>query len=71
MAKRLTFLYRHRRIRQLELVSDLTFDRTAVLSRFFAHENILLDARRDYEEKLQEYHQKKRKTKPDFVPPPS
>ena len=69
MAERLAFLYRHRRVRRLELASDLTFDRTAVLSRFFAHEDILLDARRDYEEKLQEFHQKKRKTKPEFVPP--
>lgn len=69
MAERLAFLYRHRRIRRLDLASDLTFDRTAVLSRLFDHEEDFLKARRDYEKKLREFRQKKRKTKPTFTPP--
>ena len=69
MAERLAFLYRHRRIRRLELASDLTFDRTAVVSRIFDNEAALLEARREYEEKLEQFRQKKRKSRPTFVPP--
>ena len=63
------YLYRHRRLRRLELASDLTFDRTAVVSRIFDNEAALLGARREYEEKLEQFHQKKRKSRPTFVPP--
>ena len=35
MSERLAFLYRHRRIRRLDMASDLTFDRTACVEAFF------------------------------------
>ena len=69
MAERLAFLYRHRRVRRLDMASDLTFDRTAVFKRFFDNEDDLLKARRDYERKLREFKTKTRKTKPTFQPP--
>ena len=69
MAERLAFLYRHRRIRRLELASDLTFDRTAVLSRFFDHEKAWLDAHAEYETKFASYRKGVRQSKPAFVAP--
>lgn len=69
MPERLAFLYRHRRIRRLELASDLTFDRTAVWSRICASNDTLLAACRKYEKELEEYRREKRTTKPKFVPP--
>lgn len=69
MAERLAFLYRHRRIRRLDMASDLTFDRTAVLKRFFDEEEAWISARRKFEEKLAAFKAGKRKTKPSFTPP--
>jgi endonuclease/exonuclease/phosphatase family metal-dependent hydrolase len=69
MAERLAFLYRHHRVRRLDMASDLTFDRTAVFDSFFGNEAAFFAARRDYEEKLAKHKAGKRKTKPSFVPP--
>jgi hypothetical protein len=69
MAERLAFLYRHRRVRRLDMASDLTFDRTAVLSRFFDNESVLIGARRAYEDKLRQFETGERKTRPTYVPP--
>lgn len=69
MAERLAFLYRHRRVRRLDMVSDLTFDRTAVFKRFFDNEKALLDARRKFEHETKRFKNHERKTKPSYVPP--
>jgi endonuclease/exonuclease/phosphatase family metal-dependent hydrolase len=69
MAERLAFLYRHHRVRRLDMASDLTFDRTAVFNNFFENETKLIAARRDYEEKLARHRAGTRKTKPSYVPP--
>ena len=69
IAERLAFLYRHRRIRRLELAADLTFDRTAVLLRFFDHRRAWLDAHRTYERKLEAFRAGTRRTRPMLVPP--
>lgn len=69
MAERLAFLYRHRRVRRLDMASDLTFDRTAVLKRFFDNETALLDARRKFERDTKKFKAGERKTKPQYVPP--
>lgn len=69
MAERLAYLYRHRRIRRLDMASDLTFDRTAVLKRFFENEDAMIEARREFEQKVLEKEQGKRKTMPVYTPP--
>ncbi len=69
MAERLAFLYRSRRIRRLELASDLTFDRTAVLSHLQEHRQAWDEHQKGYRRKLAEYEKGERKTKPRFVPP--
>jgi endonuclease/exonuclease/phosphatase family metal-dependent hydrolase len=69
MAERLAFLYRHRRIRRLDMASDLTFDRTAVLANVFDHEKALIQARRDFEKEMKRFREKKRKSRPTYVPP--
>lgn len=69
MAERLAFLYRNRRIRRLELASDLTFDRTAVLSHLQEHQQIWDEHQETHRRKLAEYEQGVRRTKPRFVPP--
>jgi endonuclease/exonuclease/phosphatase family metal-dependent hydrolase len=69
MAERLAFLYRYRRVRRLDMASDLTFDRTAVLKRFFDNEKALLDARRKFERDIKRHEKGEIKTKPKYVPP--
>lgn len=69
MAERLAFLYRYRRVRRLDMVSDLTFDRTAVFKRFFDNEKALLDARRKFERDTKRHETGTLKTKPSYVPP--
>lgn len=69
MAERLAFLYRHHRVRRLDMASDLTIDRTSVLDNFFENENALITARREFEEKLAKHKAGKLKTKPTYVPP--
>lgn len=69
MAERLAFLYRHRRVRRLDMASDLTFDRTAVFKRFFDNEKVLLDERRKFEHETKRFENRERKTKPRYVPP--
>lgn len=69
MAERLAFLYRKRRVRRAEMASDLTFDRTAVLARFFGNEAAIISARRKYEHELERLAAGERKSKPTFVLP--
>ncbi len=59
MGERLAFLYRHRRVRRMEMATDLTFDRTAVLKNFFDNEKFLVKARRKFEEKMKRFRAKK------------
>lgn len=69
MAERLGFLYRNRRIRRSELVSDITIDRTGVLTNFEKNEQAFAAAWREFNEKLKAYETGKRKTKPTFALP--
>ena len=68
MAERLAFLYRSRRIRRLELASDLTFDRTAILSELLEHHHTWTTHVEEHRRKLADHAQGLRKTKPRFVP---
>jgi hypothetical protein len=69
MAERLAFLFRQRRIRQADMASDLTIDRTSVLAHFFDNEEAILTARHEYERKLQALQAGRRKTAPTFALP--
>jgi len=69
MAERLAFLYRHHRIRRLDMASDLTYDRTAVLKRIFDHETELRDSMESHKEKMKSFDEGKLKTKPTYQPP--
>ncbi len=69
MAERLAFLYRHRRIKRLELATDLTFDRTAVLNRLFDDDHEVFQSYNAYAQKLAEFRSGTSKRKPKFVPP--
>lgn len=68
MAERLAFLYRNRRIRRLELASDLTFDRTAILSELLEHHHDWTTHLEEHRRKLADHARGLRKTKPRFVP---
>jgi len=69
MAERLAFLYRHHRIRRLDMASDLTYDRTAVLARIFEHETDLRESMAEHEKEMERFRQRKRKTAPTYSPP--
>tara|TARA_R110002110_G_scaffold415612_1_gene651471 strand:- start:24471 stop:25688 length:1218 start_codon:yes stop_codon:yes gene_type:complete len=69
MAERLAFLHRSRRIRRLELASDLTYDRTSVVQSVLDQTDAWDAAREVYEKRLAEHAAGTRKTKPTFVPP--
>ena len=69
MAERLAFIYRHRRIRRLELASDLTFDRTAVLFRLLDKYSEWHKAIATYTQSLDSFYSGKRKSKPKLVHP--
>ncbi|MEE8371713.1 MAG: endonuclease/exonuclease/phosphatase family protein, partial [Sphingomonadales bacterium] len=69
MAERLAFLYRHHRIRRLDMTSDLTFDRSAVFNRLFDDEKIWAEAREAFAKKMARFKAGDLKTKPSFTPP--
>ena len=69
MAERLAFLYRSRRIRRLEMASDLTHDRTSVVQSVLDQSTAWEAARKKYDQRLKDYASGKRKTEPVFVPP--
>lgn len=69
MAERLAFLYRSRRIRRLELASDLTFDRTAILNELLEHPDEWTTNLEQHRRKVADHARGYRKTKPRFVPP--
>ena len=68
MAERLAFMYRRERIRRLELASDLTFDRTAVLRRLAKNKEAWLAAIYTYKWQLKEFCEKRVKNKPKLEP---
>lgn len=69
MAERLAFLYRHHRIRRLDMASDLSVDRTSVFNRLFDDEPAWDQARDAFKEKMAAFEAGERKTKPKFKPP--
>ncbi len=69
MAERLAFLYRHRRVRRLDMASDLTVDRTSVLDNLVKNEEAFDEALRKFDRDMKRFASGRRKTKPKFVPP--
>lgn len=61
-------LYRRRRIGRLELASDLTFDRTAILNELLEHQDDWAARLEEYRRKLAEHGRGLRRRKPRFVP---
>lgn len=69
MAERLAFLYRRRRVRRSEMVSDITIDRKGVLDNFEASEDEFIAAWREFEAKMNKFEAGERSTKPKFELP--
>ena len=69
MAERLAFLYRKSRINRLDVASDLTFDRTAVLSRYREHATEIEKDWAKFEREMKRFEKKERKSKPSFSMP--
>lgn len=69
MAERLAFLYRKSRVRRMDMTSDLTVDRSGVLSNFAAHAEDFSKAWETYTGQLEEYENKKRPKKPKLQLP--
>jgi endonuclease/exonuclease/phosphatase family metal-dependent hydrolase len=69
MGERLAFLYRKNRIRRLDMTSDMTFDRTAVFNRYRKNQAEMDKAWAEFDKKMQQFNENKRKSKPTFVAP--
>jgi endonuclease/exonuclease/phosphatase family metal-dependent hydrolase len=69
MAERLAFLYRKSRVRRMDVTSDLAIDRTGVIKNFSEHESEITQAWGSFHQKLQDFKDGKRKTKPTFSLP--
>ena len=69
MPERLAFLYRHSRIRRMDMASDLTVDRSGVLANFMEHADDFSAAYKKFETELKAFEQKKRKKKPKLKLP--
>lgn len=69
MGERLAFLFRRNRIRRLDMTSDITFDRTAVLSRIIQNHDEIDKALIDFNKNLDLFKEKKRKSKPTLSMP--
>ena len=69
MAERLAFLYRKSRVRRMDMTSDLTVDRSGVLTNFAAHAEDFSKAWKTYKAQLKEFEDKKRSKKPKLKLP--
>ena len=76
--ERLAFLYRNDRIQHIELASDISFERTAILNTLFKNRELFVQSFKDREEELKQWEEKcqvaaaagKRKpASPEFVLP--
>jgi endonuclease/exonuclease/phosphatase family metal-dependent hydrolase len=69
MAERLAFFYRKNRIKRMDMTSDLTFDRTAVLSRYRDNSADIEKAWKDYDKEMKRHAKGERSSKPQFSLP--
>ena len=69
LGERFAFLYRWRRIRRLDMASDLTIDRTGVLKRLVEHGPEFLEVLKKWDIDNELFKAKKRKTEPKLVLP--
>ena len=69
MAERLAFIYRKRRIRRMDMASDLNIDRSSVMKHFFDNHKLIIESRQEFDQKMREFERKERKTKPKYALP--
>lgn len=69
MAERLAFIFRNRRVRRLDMASDLNIDRSSVLDHLFDNYDAIAKSREEFRTKMKEFKDGSRKTKPTYVPP--
>lgn len=69
MSERLAFIYRKRRIKRLDMVSDLNIDRSSVIARLFENYELIAKSKEEFETKLAEFRAGTRRTKPTYVSP--
>jgi len=69
MSERLAFLYRKRRIRRLDMASDLNIDRSAVMKHFFDNHQLIVDSHAAFDQKMTAFKNGERKTKPTYALP--
>lgn len=69
MSERLAFIYRKRRIKRLDMVSDLNIDRSSVIARLFENYELISKSKEDFESKMLEFNAGTRRTKPTYASP--
>ena len=69
MSERLAFIYRKRRIKRLDMVSDLNIDRSSVIARLFENYELIAKSKEDFESKMLDFSAGRRRTKPTYVSP--
>jgi len=69
MAERLAFIYRKRRVRRMDMASDLNIDRSTVMQHFFDNHKVIVKTRKDFDKKMAEFDAGTRRTKPVYAVP--
>ncbi len=69
MSERLAFIYRRRRIKRLDMISDLNIDRSSVIAHLFDNYDLIAKSREEFESKMKKFEAGTRKTKPTYVSP--
>ncbi len=69
MSERLAFIYRKRRIKRLDMVSDLNIDRSSVIARLFENYDLIAKSKEEFETKMLEFVAGTRRRKPTWASP--
>ena len=69
LGERLAFLYRTSSVELWEVVSDITYDRTKVTQIIFENLEAINKIKKEYDDDMRDYQNKRRKTKPKLNPP--
>ena len=69
LGERLAFLYRTSSVELGEVVSDITYDRTKVTQIIFENLEAINKIKKEYDDDMRDYQNKRRKTKPKLNPP--
>ena len=69
LGERLAFLYRTSSVELGEVVSDITYDRTKVTEILFENLDEINKIKKDYDDDMRDFKNKRRKTKPKLNPP--